>query len=380
MHPIFSKSCSVMLIFLMVVIIFMCAITYKLAVLMNSKTQFNNNSSDHNKGNTSDEYTVLIDTTSLSTISLGSTKPSTDTTELITKVIKATASLSTVRLSTDELVTATMELCTENVDPIVPLQTSSSVSDSTVNTNTDTISTTELDILSSDNTDSVVIRSITIKEVSTTGGIESATAEDGSTTVDIEPVTAQINPTAAEILHAYLKNVIKKDTWCSVMAKDCPVLLQLPINKIYVSETFTHNCFNYLGCKNIIVTKQKLDMFTSNDIQYNFIIGGDGAIFEGMCWSCKVWPKRVDSTSILVAMTGNSYDLDSKAKFESNKINSEQYEALELLLKANHLIGNISLQYQLLPYSCVNNDKSNPSTEVIKRLEMFENFYSDCTS
>lgn len=416
----FSKSHTWRLLLLTIVIL-VFPVTYKLLLIVNSigdmKTQINNCSSGHNKENTRNELALICNGASSST-----EKPSTNTTKLTTDAVETTAILFTTDFQTVKSLTNIAELTTENKGPLstvsdntVELHTYTEVpccSDTTLlytkhnsasETNTVTIdyttssnrkvsdisiahsrSSTKLSTLNNDDTVPVVVHSITTKGILTTQSVESTMLEISSTTVGSELTSVQISPNETKIINEYLKNVIRKTTWSSVTSKNCSVPLQLPINKIYVSETFTYNCFNYFSCKTVIVQKQKLDILTTNDIQYNFIIGGSGDIFEGMCWSCKLWSKHVDSTSILVAMIGTSYDYVSADysdyQLKSNKINSKQYASLDLLIKANRLTGNISSEYQLLPYSCVGPDKNNPSDEVTRNLEIFEHFYPHCTS
>ena len=63
------------------------------------------------------------------------------------------------------------------------------------------------------------------------------------------------------------------------------------------------------------------------DIQYHFLIGGDGSILEGLSWNCSQHYHAVpDRCSIVVALSGHTYkrityfDVD----FE---VNTKQYAA-----------------------------------------------------
>ena len=103
--------------------------------------------------------------------------------------------------------------------------------------------------------------------------------------------------------------LIRKSNWSSahIISADCPTL-QLPVTKVFIIETVTQNCKTNSWCRNIVLDIQKSDMLLWNYIQYNFVIAGDGSIFEAQSWNYTTCHyKGIDTKSLLVAMTGNTY-------------------------------------------------------------------------
>lgn len=182
-------------------------------------------------------------------------------------------------------------------------------------------------------------------------------------------ITADLN---TKITNKYSDVLRQRNNWTSIpVAGSCSTPLQLPINKIYISETATVNCHSYSNCEfelNNMLIRHKL---LWDNIGYNFVIAGDGTIFEGLSWKCKVHNKRTDNRSIWVSMTGYSHH--DKIYMRDNKITEQQYNALHLLITANVIGGIISPSYHLLPYCCLLSGK-NPGEEVFRRLNDFEHF------
>ena len=169
----------------------------------------------------------------------------------------------------------------------------------------------------------------------------------------------------------YSAVLIPRSNWSSKAAKACPKRLRLPVTKIYIRETTSANCDDYSWCKTLLSSTLEFVIYAGyNDIQTNFVITGDGLIFEGLSWSCKVEDNRVEDTAILVSLTGNSED-------KSSQINLDQYDSLKLFLIKNVFNdGNINSSYQILPYCCIVAGK-NPGKFVYSNLTLFDKFSGD---
>ena len=120
-------------------------------------------------------------------------------------------------------------------------------------------------------------------------------------TINVHTTATDLN---AKIIENYFNVLRKRNDWTSIPAdRNCLTLLQLPINKIYISETSSENCHTLSHCKAELLNILERDKFIFDDIQYNFIIAGDGTIFEGLSWKCKVLHKWTDNNSIWVSLT-----------------------------------------------------------------------------
>lgn len=186
-----------------------------------------------------------------------------------------------------------------------------------------------------------------------------------STSSSVESVTIDLSEMKTKIKYSDI--LVKKSNWSTGHVNaSCRTRLELPITKIYVSETNKANC---IKCRSTVLDMQTYDTTWKRDIQYNFVIGGDGLIFEGLSWSCKVDNEATDSTSIWVAMTGKSYDPATTREL----VNSAQYTSLRLLITANLINNNVAWDYQLLPRCCILYGR-NPGKLVYDNLTTFDNF------
>lgn len=75
--------------------------------------------------------------------------------------------------------------------------------------------------------------------------------------------------------------------------------LKEPVRLVVIKHTKTATCGNITGCFQAVQDLQNRDMDFNKlpDIQYNFIIGGDGNIYEGRGWGIKN-EQRNDSIDI----------------------------------------------------------------------------------
>ena len=172
-------------------------------------------------------------------------------------------------------------------------------------------------------------------------------------TLKQEKVTASSSTTARNIhsnpvnvdsiVTQYLKNLIERRRWDSrYTEQNCKTPLKTPITSIYVSESLGSNCYSYLSCVEVITDKLTSDAKSGNDSHYNFILTGDGFIFEGSSWNCT---DVGNSTSIHVMLTGNSNS-------EYYKTSEIQFMQLDALITANVITGKISRAYAVGPICC----------------------------
>lgn len=200
------------------------------------------------------------------------------------------------------------------------------------------------------------------------------------TTTTTRPETTQATTTTtitttSSVPQCLLKNVeliVRKSCWVLQMdaIKGCQYSLKTDLTQIVVSETQTSNCHSMEQCLDLLrmIMTNYLDQYY-RDINYNFVITGDGSIYEGRSWYCKVKdniPPR--STTIHVGFTGNSVD----------EVTDEQVNSLQKLLDYGNKIGHFKYnKYKLKPYCCVI-ASSNPSRYVIELIENKAGFDSNC--
>lgn len=81
--------------------------------------------------------------------------------------------------------------------------------------------------------------------------------------------------------------IVKRSEWG---AKD-PVMVEnfpnFPLNQLLIIHTVTANCYTLSACGSILRIIQNFHIEQNyNDIGYNFLIGGDGVIYEGKLIHC----------------------------------------------------------------------------------------------
>ncbi|CAH2001101.1 unnamed protein product [Acanthoscelides obtectus] len=88
------------------------------------------------------------------------------------------------------------------------------------------------------------------------------------------------------------------------------VNLTLPVYRILLSQTNTPICETDSDCVKQVQDLQKKHKYTlhRSDILYNFLVGGDGRIYEGRGWQYKADWRGVDAVVLRIALLGRYED------------------------------------------------------------------------
>ncbi|XP_054260298.1 peptidoglycan-recognition protein SC1a/b-like [Macrosteles quadrilineatus] len=80
-------------------------------------------------------------------------------------------------------------------------------------------------------------------------------------------------------------SIISRDTWGALPAKS-KVQMDPPIREVVYTETDTITCSTKQECTKLVRSLQKhhMELKGQPDIEYNFMIGGDGNVYEGRGW------------------------------------------------------------------------------------------------
>ncbi|XP_072247863.1 peptidoglycan recognition protein 5 [Leuresthes tenuis] len=93
--------------------------------------------------------------------------------------------------------------------------------------------------------------------------------------------------------------------------------------RVVIHHTALQNCEGLGGCKDLVVSIQRMHMSERqfDDIGYNFLVGGDGTVFEGRGWGVVgAHTKGHNSNSLGIAFMGNfNNDTPSKEALSSVK-------------------------------------------------------------
>ncbi|KAL5017092.1 hypothetical protein ScPMuIL_006681 [Solemya velum] len=118
--------------------------------------------------------------------------------------------------------------------------------------------------------------------------------------------------------------IISRDSWGARRPKDTEEM-HLPVNYTFIHHTKTGNCSNTNKCMGQLKNIQDFHMYTRNwsDIAYNFLIGGDGQVYEGRGWSrTGAHTLKYNRRSIAISFIGDfmSYSPVSSALTASEKL------------------------------------------------------------
>ncbi|XP_011496064.1 PREDICTED: uncharacterized protein LOC105360762 [Ceratosolen solmsi marchali] len=128
-----------------------------------------------------------------------------------------------------------------------------------------------------------------------------------------------------------------------------PSLGRKPLAIVLITQTNSLGCYNNTSCLDIIRKKQTFDMnhLGKLDINANFLIGGDGNVYEGRGWGYQSEEERsYDVKSIFISFIGD-YSQMVPAK--------EQVDATMELLKLGVQQKKLSKNYKILALRQVTN-------------------------
>lgn len=82
--------------------------------------------------------------------------------------------------------------------------------------------------------------------------------------------------------HDHLQ-IMSRFDWLAIPAKTSLSDLNLPVSRVIIAHTVSDGCFTPAECAFRVRDIQKFHMETRgwDDIAYNFLIGGDGHVYEG---------------------------------------------------------------------------------------------------
>jgi N-acetylmuramoyl-L-alanine amidase len=94
------------------------------------------------------------------------------------------------------------------------------------------------------------------------------------------------------------------------------------------------------------------------DIGYNFLIGGDGSVYEGTGWDAVSFHKRPEGV-LGISFIGN---------FNKHTLTDGQIEAAEELLALGVKLEKLSVFYALIAHNQTS-DTDSPGTNVVKVIQ-----------
>ncbi|KAL1130487.1 hypothetical protein AAG570_011735 [Ranatra chinensis] len=135
--------------------------------------------------------------------------------------------------------------------------------------------------------------------------------------------------------------LVRRKQWSAVKPNyPVPPLRSLPARYALIETTGGYQCLNTHRCSQVVLSIQAARVFNGlNDIAYNFLVGGDGLLYEGLGWNKAGYSAgSLNSYAISVAFVGNfTLDLPNPQQINSTKM------LLEGAVRANQLAPDYKL-------------------------------------
>uniref|UniRef100_A0A499FUP0 Peptidoglycan recognition protein long class n=1 Tax=Anopheles farauti TaxID=69004 RepID=A0A499FUP0_9DIPT len=136
--------------------------------------------------------------------------------------------------------------------------------------------------------------------------------------------------------------LVTRTEWLAQPPRDELTDLKLPVNNVIIAHTATEACTTQQACIKLVQSIQRYHVNTTNygDIGFNFLIGGDGSVYEGRGWfKVGAHTKDYNSKSEGIAFIGNYESRDYPTE--------EQMQQLETLLHNGTASGWLADEYKL---------------------------------
>ncbi|XP_031623044.1 peptidoglycan-recognition protein LC-like [Contarinia nasturtii] len=134
---------------------------------------------------------------------------------------------------------------------------------------------------------------------------------------------------------------VNRSDWEALPPKHKLEPLHLPVQRAIIAHTFTKSCTTQESCSDEVraIQKYHIDENEWDDIGYNFLVGGDGAIYVGRGWDNQgAHTKGYNVGSICIAFIG-SFDEEEPPKLQI-------YEA-QKLIKFGVMLEKLSPDFRL---------------------------------
>ncbi|KAJ8976915.1 hypothetical protein NQ317_014087 [Molorchus minor] len=117
--------------------------------------------------------------------------------------------------------------------------------------------------------------------------------------------------------------------------------LFLPSQRVLLLQTNTKMCWNEIECSNELrdLQKENTEEMGEPDILYNFIVGGDGRVYEGRGWQYRSGFRDDDQDILAVALLGD---------FTYSPPNELQHKQLQAFLDDAVMRNNLVSCYRIL--------------------------------
>ncbi|XP_018788891.1 PREDICTED: uncharacterized protein LOC108968960 [Bactrocera latifrons] len=153
--------------------------------------------------------------------------------------------------------------------------------------------------------------------------------------LQVIPVNATLGPRPNSLL------LISRDEWSAQTERDGMHKLLLPIERIIIAHISTAQCENRVECDARVRDVQAFHIHSNGwgDIGYNFLIGGDGLVYEGRGW--------YNQGAHTTGYNGNSICIAFIGIFNVEVPTENDLKAAQLLIDEGARLGVLTANYRL---------------------------------
>ncbi|KAL5278059.1 PGLYRP3.2 family protein, partial [Megaselia abdita] len=171
---------------------------------------------------------------------------------------------------------------------------------------------------------------------------------------------------ALSLVSAELQLVHRSD-WQAVPPSDTLDDLKHPVPNVIIMHTATEQCLDRTKCDSLcrFIQSYQMDVRKWYDIAYNFLVGGDGLIYEGRGWDkVGAHTKGFNSDSIGIAFIGT---------FNGKLPPGKSLDIVKSLLEEGLKNGKISPNYKLFGQRQLNGSKS-PGDALYEEIKKWDHW------
>uniref|UniRef100_T1PF65 N-acetylmuramoyl-L-alanine amidase n=1 Tax=Musca domestica TaxID=7370 RepID=T1PF65_MUSDO len=157
--------------------------------------------------------------------------------------------------------------------------------------------------------------------------------------------------------------IVARDGWLAQPPINDLVPLDPPVERVIVIHTRTSNCETQAACTFTVRYTQTFNIESQqqDDIIYNFLIGGDGNVYEGRGWNYR--------GSVIQGYNDDSISLAYIGSFKKQMPSEKQLNVTRLLLAEGVRLGKLSSDYRI-----VGANKLDPTSTATSADALYESF------
>ncbi|XP_061393455.1 peptidoglycan-recognition protein LC-like [Musca vetustissima] len=157
--------------------------------------------------------------------------------------------------------------------------------------------------------------------------------------------------------------IVPRDGWLAQPPINPWVSLSLPVERVIIIHTRTTNCETQAACTFTVRNTQTFNIESQqqDDIIYNFLIGGDGNVYEGRGWD--------NRGSVIKGYNDDSISLAYIGSFKKQRPSDKQLNVTRLLLAEGVRLDKLTPNYRI-----VGANKLDPTSTATSADALYESF------